>query len=100
MTFADEFEGLIALRDALREWDETYSCVVRVEIRPRNKHSDEDLLDEVERPRLFLESIRFEVEQAVESAQVVHGLRQLAEGLTIHVHREPRRPWWRRFIGG
>lgn len=91
MTFEDDFEGLVALRDILREWDDRYACVVRVELRPRNKHSDEDLLDEADRPRLFLETIRFEVEQAVECAQLAHTLRTLAgdRAFSIHVSERP-----------
>ena len=103
MTFTDEFEGLIALRDLLKKWDEDFACTVRVELRPRSKYSGEDLLGEDERPRLFLETIAFEVEQAVDAAQLVHSLRELSEGVTIHVHRDriPERcPWWRRLIGG
>jgi len=97
----ESFHGFV---EWLREIEERNAGVIRIEMRPVNKHTGEDLYDPEDLPRFPLELLLPEAEQALEALVALkvldrHLVIPVVERLAEIATRLPRRSsWFRRRV--
>jgi hypothetical protein len=71
------------LAELLENWDERSAGVIRIELRPVNKHTDELIIGEHEVPRLFMEELVYDVRAAADALRAVTWLRDEFLGVLL-----------------
>jgi hypothetical protein len=88
MSFSDEYSGLLFLGEKLSEWQDELPGVVRVELNPYNKHDGSSYLTRSDRPMLFLETISWELKDAIEALRLWYAIKTAGGEINVKINKE------------